>query len=391
MSRLDADVLVVGGGPAGAATAIALAREGVDVLVLEKARFPREKACAEFYSPGAVMALDRLGVLDAIERYSPVHPTGMRVSTNSAAFTLSYQPRHALCLPRPDLDVTLLARAGEVGARVDEGSRVLGCIVESGRVRGACLETGSGEVSVRAPLVVGADGLHSIVSRSLGVPVRSPGPSRLGLVARFDGVDLGGLGHMHVGPGRYCGVAPVGPGLVNVGLVVPRGEKRPGESIDSFFKRSLVRVPGAMATLRGGRRITPIRGLGPLSRRPERIAGPGFLLVGDAAGFDDPFTGEGVYHALRGGEIAAAAILEGLDPDQIPARYLRRRHAAFAAKARLTSLVQLFLRSYRLFEYLTRNLSRRSALACQLAAALGDVAPADSSLRLGFILSVLRP
>lgn len=391
MSRFDADVLVVGGGPAGAATAIVLARQGVDVLILEKARFPREKACAEFYSPGAVTALDRLGVLAAAERRSPAHPTGMRVSTDRAAFTLSYLPRHAFGLPRPDLDVALLARARELGARIEEGSRVLGCIVENGRARGVRLQTRSGDVDLRAPVVVGADGFHSVVSRSLGVRIRSPGPPRLGLVARYDGVDLGNLGRMHVGPGRYCGVAPVGPGLANVGLVVPWGENRSGESIDAFFNRSLKGVPGVTTTLRDGRRITPIRGMGPLSRRPDRIAGPGFLLVGDAAGFDDPFTGEGVYHALRGGEIAAAAILEGLDPDETPASYRRRRHAAFAAKARLSSLVQLFLRSYRLFEYVTLNLSRRSALASQLAAALGDVAPADPLLRLGFILSVLRP
>lgn len=393
MSDREVDALVVGGGPAGAATAIRLAEGGVSVLVLDKARFPREKACAEYYSPGAAAVLDRLGVGEAVARKGAARPSGMRVSAGDASFVLTYGNARALGLPRPELDAILLERAGGAGARVEEGTRVRGCLIENGRTSGALAERRGGTERIRARVVVGADGLHSIVSRSLGIPVRSPGPRRLGLVARYAGVSgVDRLGRMCVGNGRYCGIAPVGAGLVNVGLVVPSGEKRAGEALDTFFERSLSSVPGAREALRGGERVTPIRGMGPTAREPHDVAGPGFLLVGDAAGFLDPFTGEGVYRALRGGELAADAIRQGLSSGLDPgALYRSARQAEFAAKTRLCRLVQTFLCWPLLFAYLTRKLAGRGDLAARLGASLGDVAPAEEALRLDFILSVLRP
>lgn len=394
MSNSIVDAVVVGGGPAGAATAIRLAESSVTVLVLDKARFPREKACAEYYSPGAAAVLDRLGVGEAVARKGPARPEGMRVSAGNSSFTLTYGSERAMGLPRPELDALLLERAAAAGARVEEGTRVRECLVEDRRVSGVVVERRSGTERIRARFVVGADGLHSTVSRSLGIPIRSRGPRRIGLVARYAGVSgLDQLGRMCVGNGRYCGIAPVGSGLVNVGIVVPTGEKRSGEPLGAYFERALSSVPGARDTLRDGERVTPIRGMGPTSREPRDVAGPGFLLVGDAAGFLDPFTGEGVYRALRGGELAAVAIRDGLarGDDVAAAAYRLAWRTEFAAKTRLCRLVLLFLRWPLLFAYLTRNLARRGDRAALLGAALGDVAPAEGALRSRFILSVLRP
>ena len=399
MSADVADVLVVGGGPAGAAAALLLARRGIDVRVLEKAKFPREKPCAEFFSPGVVDVLGRLGVLPAIERSEPARPPGMLICTAHARFLLLYDDdsgsRQALGLPRPVFDQILLDQAKEAGARVDEGWRVLAVVEDGGKVVGVRAESPKGEdVRLSAKIVVGADGLHSVVARSLGLDLPVRWPHRLGLVARYTDVDhIGTVGEMHVGTGRYCGIAPVGNGLVNVGLVVPLDAKAPGEPIEEFFERQLRALPGARAALAGGRRVSSIRGMGPLSRRVRQIAGPGYLLVGDAAGFLDPFTGEGVYRALRGAELAVPAIERALScSDHDPTtEYARSRRAEIADKEHFCQLIQVFLGVPPLFDYAVRHLAERAKIARVLGGALGDYRPAGPALRPGFLWSLLRP
>lgn len=399
MKTWDADVLVAGGGPAGSATAAMLAQRGHDVLLLERARFPREKPCAEYLSPGVVDVLGRLGALDDLLAAQPARPRGMRVGSERASFLVSYgaaddlRGRAGLGIQRPLFDQVLLDHARASGARVQEGLRVREATVESGRVVGLCVGARSEKSELNARFVVAADGLHSAVSRSLGLDLPVRWPRRLGLVARYDGVSaIDRFGEMHVGRDLYCGLAPVGGGLVNVGLVGALGVKRAGEPIERYFERRLAELPGVGEALKGARRITPIRGVGPLARRVRRIAGPGYLLVGDAAGFLDPFTGEGIYRALRGAELAADAVEQALrHPDAIPDSYERDRRAAFAEKERVCLLIQFFLSSPRLFEYVVRRLSDRPQVAGPLAGVLGDYQPASPALRLRFLWALLKP
>jgi flavin-dependent dehydrogenase len=241
--------------------------------------------------------------------------------------------------------------------------------------------------------VVAADGLHSAVARSLGLERPVAWPRRLGLVARYEGApSIAQAGEMHVGPGLYCGLAPVGGGLVNVGLVGALGAKPAGERTAPFFERRLRELPGVARALRDARRVTPVRGAGPLARRVRRVAGPGYLLVGDAAGFLDPFTGEGIYRALRGAELAARAVEQVLRrADATPVGYPRARHAAFAAKERVCLLVQGFLSSYRLFDYVVGHLAERPHLAAVLAGVLGDYRPAARALQPAYLWALLAP
>lgn len=398
MSRLDAEVLVVGGGPAGAATAALLAQRGHDVLVLERATFPREKPCAEYLSPGVVDALERLGALTDLLAMQPARPLGMRVGTERASFLVSYEAagdgaRSGLGVPRPLFDQVLLDHARTCGACVQERSRVRGAILDSGRVAGVRVSDQAGRKELRARFVVAADGLHSTVARSLGLDLPLRWPRRLGLVARYDGVSaVNRVGEMHVGRGLYCGLAPVGGGIVNVGLVGSLGVKRAGEPIERYFDRRLSELPGVVEALRDARRITSIRGVGPLARRVRRVAGPGYLLVGDAAGFLDPFTGEGVYRALRGAELAADAVERALQrSDAIPDGYERARRATFAEKERVCLLIQGFLSSPRLFEYVVRRLNDRPQVAQPLSGVLGDYQPAKPALRPRFLWALLKP
>jgi flavin-dependent dehydrogenase len=124
----------------------------------------------------------------------------------------------------------------------------------------------------------------------------------------------------------------------------------------------------------------------------RRVAGPGYLLVGDAAGFLDPFTGEGIYRALRGAELAAAAAEQALQrADRVPSGYARARRAAFGDKERVCLLVQGFLSSYPAIRYVTGRLAARPQVAATLAAVLGDYQPAAPALRPAFLWSLLRP
>ena len=400
MSGLDAEVLVVGGGPAGAATAALLARRGRDVLLLEKADHPREKPCGEYYGPGVVDALSRVGALDAVLATEHERLGGMRVRTGRRGFLLSYPDgdghRGALGVRRSLLDRALLDHARASSVWVAERAGVAEAEAEGGRVVGVRLRGaggGTGEV-VRSRFVVAADGRHSVVARSLGLDLPVRWPRRLGLHAHYSGVAsrFGGLGEMHVGRGTYCGLAPVGGGLVVAGLVVPMGAKPPGESAERHFERGLAGLPGVAALLEGALRVGPVRGIGPLARRVRRAAGPGCLLVGDAAGFVDPFTGEGVYRALRGAEIAAEAVECALRrPDGVPVGYAQARRATFADKERLVKLIQLSIGSPRFFGYVADHLDKRSRPAVTVKGVLGDYRPAAEALRPGYLWSLLRP
>ena len=395
MKTPDAEVLVVGGGPAGAATATLLARAGRDVLLLEKDGFCREKPCGEYYSPGVVDALKRLGAFEAVTAEEHVRLDGMRVGTELAGFLLSYpdggRGLRALGIRRKILDRVLLDHARAHGVRV-WATRATGAAVEGGRVIGVRVRGASEEV-LRSRFVVAADGRRSVISRSLGLDLRVRWLQRLGLATHYVGDDmLGSFGEMHVGEEAYCGLAPVGGSLVSVGLVVALGEKPAGEPTERFFERRLAELPGAVRALGGAERVSPVRGIGPMARKVGRVAGPGYLLVGDAAGFLDPFTGEGVHRALRGAELAAQALEGALRAgSDTPVGYDRARRAAFADKERLCKIIQLLLSSPRLFGHIVDNLNGRPHPAELMKGVLGDYRSAAGTLKPGYVWSLLRP
>jgi len=391
--HLDAEVIVVGGGPAGASTAWALARDGIDVLVLDRARFPRDKVCAEYLSPEASRILSDMGVLEEVERTNPAHLAGMRVrAPNGLVADGEFASNHGfrgfrdrgLAIRRTILDEIVLRGARAAGARVQEEMRVTDIYRNgSNRVHGVqALDANGAQRTLRARYVVGADGLRSVIARRLGLVKTSRfWPRRIALVAHYQNVQgVGDMGEMHVDYDGYFGVVDVG-GLMNVAVVVPLSRANKIDNKTEFFENWIASRPHLAERFQGAKRITPVRATGPFATASRRAWASGAALVGDAADFFDPFTGEGIYAALRGGEVVAPYIAEALfyqsdtDESRILAGYDRARKREFGGKWKLERIVGMAIAYPYFLNNAARVLSRRKDMADLLVGVAGDFIP----------------
>lgn len=398
----DAEAVVVGGGPAGSATATLLAEAGHRVLLLDKAKFPRHKACSEYINAGGAQLLGEMGVLNEVidagahqmEAMIVHAPAGARFAANFAA---AEPGRAALGLSRYRLDHILLQRAKAAGVDVRERAQVRGVVRENGHVVGVKATVDGARELIRASLVVGADGHNSVVSRDLGLDISYRWPDKTGFIAHYQGVTgLDRFGEMHVGHGAYAGLALLEDGLTNVAVVAnARDVKARAGSVEEFFSETLQSIPAVAQKLEAAERVGGIRGVGSMARRSRRTAGDGYLLVGDAASFLDPFTGEGIYEALKGAQLAApvasAALKSGdVSADTLDAYRVARRRS-FTAKGQVCWIVQGFVNTPPLMNYVTERLASREDLGLTLAGVLGNFRPATHALSPVFLARLLRP
>jgi geranylgeranyl reductase family protein len=342
------DVLVVGGGPAGSMAALVLARAGVNVTLLDRATFPRDKLCGDAINPGAMALLERHGLGPALARLG-VPIEGMRLTGPGGASVTGRYPatRRARSIVRRDFDRVLLEAATAAGARVELGARVSGPLVEgvNGRARvvGVRLSGESPSCQRRARVVIAADGRASVLARSLQLACHPRAPRRWAIGAYYEHVDgLSALGEMHVRSGHYIGVAPTPGGLTNACLVVPEATARrvvraPADALGD----ALAADPVLHDRFRRARRASGVAVLGPLAVEASAAGVEGMLLAGDAAGFVDPMTGDGIRIALRGGELAADAALEALGGARaVHEQLARQRREAFGRKLRVNRLLR---------------------------------------------------
>jgi menaquinone-9 beta-reductase len=405
------DVAVVGAGPAGSTAAAQLARAGHRVVLLEKATFPRDKPCAEYLSPATEPLLRGLGVLDEIEASQPSRLRGFRVyAPGGGVFQGDYAATRdaeghslfetGLAVPRIRLDALLSAAAQRAGADLREGWR-LGRIARVNEGAGSTyvLSAAPEAEPIRARLVVAADGLHSTVAQRLGLHVQGR-LRKVALVAHTRGITgLSDYGEMHVAGRRYVGVAPLEPAsmgdLCNVAMVVD--EARDGRAVagrpEAFLLDALGAFPGLRDRVRGVRVTRSTLTVSRLSVRARRLSDDGLLLVGDAAGYYDPFTGEGIYQALRSGELAAATADRCLAAGDISAQalssYDRLYRQEFRGKRAVETIVQTAVHVPPFMDHLARILARRKHMADAVVAVTGDFLPPSAVLRPGYLLRLL--
>ncbi|MBT8396801.1 MAG: FAD-binding protein [Gemmatimonadetes bacterium] len=302
------DAVVVGAGPAGSMTAHELARAGKRVLLLDRQQFPRWKVCGGTLSPGAQGLLaqsDLGGLLDSLGA-GPLHT--LRLGGWSITADLPLNGSRAVS--RSALDAALIEAAVRRGAHFSAGVRVdLGEL--SGGVRTVELLGSEGPREVAARVVVAADGLASKLLAQAGLPAREPTAARrrvVGLGAVFPASSAPfepGVIHMAVGREGYAGVVQVEDGSINVAAALDHEALRQAESPSALVQDLLAQGgwPSLPTTPSLGWRGTP-----GLTRRPERPGAERLLAVGDAAGYLEPFTGEGVFWSLSGARLIAPLV-----------------------------------------------------------------------------------
>jgi menaquinone-9 beta-reductase len=412
----QADVIVVGAGPAGSTTAYYLAQAGLDVLLLEKSRFPREKVCGDGLTPRGVKALVAMGI-SVSEQDGWVRNKGLRVIGAGKRMELpwpelSSYPGYGLVRPRTDLDQMLARRAQQAGARLLEGVTVTGPVLDdrTGRITGVVAKPADadGERAYRARVIVAADGNSSRLSVAMGLRKRDDRP--LGVAVRTyyqsprhdddyleSWLDLWDGDRLLPGYGWIFGM---GDGTSNVGLgLLNTSAAFAHTDYHAMLRKWLAGMPAEWGFTEENR-TQPIRGAAlPMgfNRTPHYYQG--LLLVGDAGGMVNPFNGEGIAYAMESGEILARTVAQALararrsETERVLAGYPRALADAYGGYYAVGRVFVKAIGRPGLMRFATKHSMSRPALmgfALKLLANLTDPR-GDASDRLVNGLSKLAP
>jgi flavin-dependent dehydrogenase len=376
------EIVIAGAGPAGSIAALLLARAGCRVRLLDRATFPRDKLCGDTISPGTLDILRRLGIGDGIAR-AGIPIRGMVVTGSGGARVRGEYGRgvHGVSLLRRDLDWMLVQHAVQAGVSFEPGVLVQEPLVEvtGGRPRVIgvrVVSCGGAAHDIPAALTIAADGRRSRLAFHLGIAHHPARPRRWAIGGYFDDVACGaGFGEMHIRCGQYLGVAPVPGGLTNACVVVsePRGGAL--AEPEALLVAALRCDPALGPRFADARLVSPVAVIGPLAVDTTAAGVDGLLLAGDAAGFIDPMTGDGMHFAMRGAELAAAVALAALEGSlhDAPAALARARQEAFGSKWRMNRALRGLVASPRAMAWAARGALLCPAAVRRLIALAGDV------------------
>lgn len=337
---VDPEVVVIGGGPAGATAATLVAKEGRRVLVLERERFPRYHI-GESLIPETFWVLDRLGMLPKlrgspfVEKHS-VQFVSEQGRLSEPFYFADYKPHESSRtwqVSRAEFDALMLDNAREHGAEVREGIRVLDVLFEGGRAVGVrVVDEHGNEETIRCQVVVDAAGQSCIIQDRLGLREWDPVLKKAAIwtywkgAARDTGRDAGSTLVMQTrGKTGWFWYIPLQDDLVSVGVVAPFDylfKDRPGKDAEAIFFEEVDRCPGVQPRIASAERIGAFRVAKEYSYRSRQVAGDGWVLVGDAFGFLDPLYSSGILLALKSGTLAADAIVAALAAGDVSAERL---------------------------------------------------------------------
>ena len=379
------DAVVAGGGPAGSTCALLLARAGLSVTLVERATFPRRKICGEYLNSGAVAALDRIGVLSEV-RNGAYALRGVRlVPPHAPAVELPFT-QGALSCARETLDAILLRAAVYAGVTVVHG-RVEDVLHDRGRIDGVWVRNDDRTAyAVRARWTVGADGCGSVVARHARLTKRSWRAPRFAVGGHYTGFgDLGGFVEMYVGAGTYFALNPLSHDVTNVMVVVPKTALAKWSGfVDEGVAGKAAELGRGHRSFANAQRVGTRAAIGPLAHSVRAPIGYGVVLIGDAAGFLNPFTGQGVYLALTSAENAARAIVASAGnrsrEGSAFATYAEDRRTDFAARKRLSAAVGWLIDVPPLARRAAAKFARQPRLAATMLDALAGMRPPQSAL-----------
>ena len=324
------DAVVIGARVAGAATAMLLARRGLRVLAVDRSGYGSDTLSSHALMRGAVTQLHRWGVLpDVIAAGTPALKwTVFQYGSTTIPIEIpDHRGVNALYAPRRTvLDRLLVDAARESGAEIHHGITLVEVLKDNGnRVHGVGLRTAHGEVDITADVVIGADGLRSSVARAVGAPITRQGHHASAYVLRYlTGVDLPtDRYHWLYSQQRGAGVIPTNDGQMAVfaGLPQSRFNVEARHDVTGTFHRVLAEIdPEVAAAVAGGTAAGPIRTFPGQAGQFRKPVGRGWMLVGDAGYFKDPYSAHGISDALRDAELLADALVDGK-----PERYERQR------------------------------------------------------------------
>lgn len=361
------DVAIVGAGPAGCSAAIFLARRGYSVVLLEKSVFPREKLCGDFLNPVNWEIFEKLGIQDELLSLKHAKVQSFRMSASSVNVTVPFARRNGsyafgLGLRRSLFDDVLLRLAEREGATIRQGCK-LNQLSREKTEWGLTWGDSSASEKVAATLLIGADSRNSWVAHRLGLT--APGEKSAKFIAfqlhlqAYGQTD--GEVQIHLFPGGYAGLVGLGGGMANLCFTVEKRKAREA-SVDAFFEKCLYRNLHLKKALEQSKIVGDMRSAYPVYFSPRRCYGDGFLLTGDAAQVTEPVTGEGVYFALKSGELAAKAIDLAFTKGKFSFRQLSSYSLAcqqiFSSRQRVNGLIRALIYRPSLLEPLIRLSSK---------------------------------